>query len=639
MVVYLGASLAMSNESSDHAGRGAPSRIVVTSPSGLPVTAWSWRGRDGEPSHGVAVARMTLRASGDDWVRADMHEPLPPDSAELARTAVALGTVQDRLILGDADEGSLPGPIRHDAQVIIGAAGSSQATRLRGGLPTLLGTSTSGTQRIPFEIIALRWSLRRRQLVLDLCASLQWSGPAAPRLLLVIDDDTQLDGDEESTLTTPGRHAGQSAALPFQGSSGNAGSSGAAPHSEGASAQRRAATGLPFQEDDGAPIPVGSAPVATAYPGQTRTMFMAAHGPGARAAVPASPEPRQPAPLQPPQRIAAPVAFVAAALPPMPPTPVAIATPAPVAPPFRISAPPLRPFGAADASDRASTPKDGSGSTTAAASRAASQRPAAIDLLWFDPDAGERFRSVVAWRRLLREAESDPARAALADAESTANAEARRAAVEIMLAASPDSLASFRDKLTSALAPRGAFRAPLAMATARLVVAFDERATLAAYCAASRAQALADATFSETWKPCSELVAEDDPLIPIEDLLAAAASLRTAFAARPRPLSGMELDGRVEQALVARRRYKTVELMGTPWMRAALVAGDPAEGGDRIITYLPAPCAQQWPLASALAVRAIVELTPPQELVLDEPVAARILALARCAPAPTEKDV
>jgi hypothetical protein len=189
---------------------------------------------------------MTLRLLGDAWVRAEAQEALPADPAALLGVAVG-GELRTRAPIPDAD-GVVVGPLAHDAE-LVPADGSAGTTRLAGGRVTLLGTGPSGTHAAHFEIIGLR-SAARGHLVLDLRTSFRWAELDRTRLLLAIDDTSNID--EQGTLTTPGTPSG--AALPFHGQPKAAPSSHARPSGD-----------LPFAAT-GHSAPTVAAPPSSAPP-------------------------------------------------------------------------------------------------------------------------------------------------------------------------------------------------------------------------------------------------------------------------------------------------------------------------------------------------------------------------------------
>lgn len=538
-----------------------PQRLVVTSPSGLPVSGWAWFPLDGDADvDGVVLSRMTLRPSGDDWVRAEGQEPLDRGATDFSSPAG--GSAPRTLVMLPDSDTVVSGPIAHDAEVTSSAL-DARTTRLRGGRVTLIGTGPSGTHRTNLEIVALRRVGPLGHIALDLRASFRWPDARRMRFLIAIDDASHIE-DREGTLTTPGERPAE--ALPFRGS---------APSEP--TGRVSSTIGLPFQDEARRSAP------PTVGPGETRSM-------------PALGGSRGP-----------------------------LVTPLAVPPPPRVVVPAVHPESALEASNRASGEQVGAAAVGAPRAKAATAR--GVELLWFEPEVGDRLRAQPAWRKLLRDAESDERPHDELPSEPTASVESRRAVLEILRRAKPESASAWRGLLADAFVPRGAFRAPLTVGTGELAVVFEELATLRAHCAATKASVRSHPAFEPVWQECSALAAAADPLTPVVDLEEATASLRAAFA-ETGAFSLEELTARVEGALVARRCFKAVELHGDLHVRTRFTSRD----GASATVYLPADCAREWPLARALSVDVIVSVVPPQELGSGEPCAGYVVALARHAP-------
>lgn len=612
-----------------------PQRLVVTSPSGVPAAAWTMR-LDHEPiARTVVVARMTLRLEGDRWVRAPHQDPLPTEPGSLPTSPPATSTPLTQATLARASDVPRLGAVTHDATLILEpslTAAARRVTRLGGGLPTLLVAGGS-TQRLPLTLVPIRLGPALATLVLDMWTSFPAPAMGVARLVLAIDDDAAVEREEE-TLTTAGRAAGT--ALPFQSGAVQEEETSPAPPSP-----RSAAAGLPF--NDGATV--GRAP--SAAPGQKQTLFLAQQPIEALLATPetASPTAMTAMPPVTPPAFVAPPAPIGAPHAPAQPAPPA-ASPFRSAPPLSTALPatpsylvgtaaeatrglrpataPAAPNGVVDASNRASDPRppDLRGVTD----RDASAAQEAVDLVCFDPEVGPRLRGRPAWKRLLREAPSrapDPRDVA---EETTVDAEARSAAVEIILSGTPDPLGSWAEMLVRAAAPRGRFLPPLALGVARLRFDFDERAVLRAHCAAAKAHA-GDTALAEAIARGTALAADADPMIPLVDFQEALAQLRLAFAAKERAISVATLQQRAEQTLVAQRAWKLVELRGTERVRGRL-EGDLASPGALVTTYLSHDGARRLPIARSWSVRVVAELRGPEEVGHEgAELAASVLAL------------
>lgn len=555
--------------SAEHEDSGVSRLLAVSSPRGVPVWAWAWTRAGASDTEGLAVARVTLRALGGDWVLAETQEPLPADPGEIAQRIPAAEPL-GQVTLPD-DDSPVVARIAHDAEIL----GSSRG-RLRLGRVALLAAGDGPRQRTSFEIVAIRRAPQQRgRIVLDLRAALRWpatraGGALTPRFSLAIQTEGELT-DAIGTRTAPGGAA--ASALPFP----------SAPPDRPSGAGQRA------------PIDVSS-PAPVARPGQAHTLAMPAAGGlffgGRLAAEPLEPTPPRFAP-----------------------------TPPPVAPPERIDAALAAPRSAVEASDRVLDPQGGT------PRRAVAAPARALDLAWIAPGCCARVRSDPVWRGLLRDAE-EVAEIDELPAEATEEVDAKRALLAIARAEKATSPGAWAARLGEAFAEEGALRAPLVLARGELAFDFDRRARLEAYVAATRALAK-DERFAPTWKEAAELAREAGPFTPAEDLAEQTAALCVAFDEVARAFGRDELDRRVTHALAARRAFHTLEIGAAPHVRARMVAADGASG----VLYLPDAAARRLPPAPRLAATVFLALAPREEPTLADLAVGKVLAIARHAPA------
>lgn len=516
--------------STDKEDSGVSRLLAVSSPAGVPVWAWAWTRAGASDTEGVAVARVTLRALGGEWVLAETQEPLPANPGEIAQWTLPAER-RTQVVLPE-DESPVVAPIAPDAEIL----GSSRG-RLRLGRVSLLSVGEGPSKRARFEIVALRRAPQRGRILLDLRATLRWPvvlGGAAPtpRFALAIQSDGELT-DALGTSPAPGVVA--TSALPFPSSP---------------------------KDHPSTPGPLSplerSSPAPAARPGQAQTMSMpVAAGLFGGWSVAAPQEPGAP-------RFA-----------PAPP---------PIAPPERLDAVVAAPRSAAEASDRVLDPQLGTPQSPGV------EAPArALDLVWSAPGCSERVRADPSWRRLLREAE-EVAYADEVSAEPTAEVDAKRALITIARTEKPTPPGAWPVRLREAFAEEGALRTPLLLVRGELAFDFDRRARLEAYVAATRALHK-DERFAPVWKEAAELSREAGPFTPAEDLTEQTAALLVAFDDVARTFSHDELDRRVHQALSERRAFHALEIGGAPHARARIVTEDGSTGvlylPDTAVRQLP----------------------------------------------------
>lgn len=305
--------------------------------------------------------------------------------------------------------------------------------------------------------------------------------------------------------------------------------------------------------------------------------------------------------------------------------------PTPSAAPLRAAPDPVPPprlvpsmMSAFDASNRAA---DGPGIDGAVAAPAKPKHEEALALLWFDEAYAPALRRVEEWRKLLRKAEERADKSMDSSGESAASIEDTRDFTEVLRAGKPRAITSIETELRGWIGSSAGTKArPALLVRGALSVVFDERSTLRALVSAARPFAKLDTTFGERVAEAAAFASEADDLTPSGDLVAAARTLREAFASADRKVPPTHLEERATATLAARRAYKEVEIWGARFVPVLL-----AQTGDATAVrsgYLPKTAADRLPLVARVEVRAIVEVVP-SELPDDGDAAFRVRALAR----------
>ena len=271
---------------------------------------------------------------------------------------------------------------------------------------------------------------------------------------------------------------------------------------------------------------------------------------------------------------------------------------------------------------------------TAAAGAPAAAAPAArpiVELIWHDATKIPRLRQNAAWEPLLPPAPPADAEAKKAEADDPEAAEKRaraeRAGVLAVLAKARR--AGELDAVMAEVGDDGAGDPPLVAVAGELELPFDDGKMLEVLLGAAGSLAAGDKKLKEVVDLAAEVT--KTPLGASPEVAAGFVErVRDAWTKANRLLPADYLDVHARRILLDQRAYQRRVLADAEWIRALL-----SPPGDRsaIPAYLPASLARRLPLFSRFPARLVAEVVPQQDQYETHPLALRVLALARVAPA------
>lgn len=244
-----------------------------------------------------------------------------------------------------------------------------------------------------------------------------------------------------------------------------------------------------------------------------------------------------------------------------------------------------------------------------------------LDLLWFENDIlatiqhNPSMRGLLAakTRRTTREAEDERGGAERRREDST------RLDVLRVLGQSP---AAETGTLERAWGTSANGRPPLVVVRGDLVVRFDDRDALRA----TVGIAAPFASLDKGLEGATELatVVADNEWSSATSIEGALKRLREALGRASRELSPAVLDVAVQRALLERRRFRAVTLLGAEWLRTELTGSN-----KPVPLYLPAALRNELPILDRFPIRALAELRKRQDGSEQHDDALFVKALAR----------
>ena len=256
-----------------------------------------------------------------------------------------------------------------------------------------------------------------------------------------------------------------------------------------------------------------------------------------------------------------------------------------------------------------------------------------VDLIWFDPAALQRARSIPQLRPLFP-VEKKGAEAWLDEtASSPATQEQRERAAALRTLTRGRSLddAGLTQAMADAVTDEGAFTAPIAVITGELHFRFDELETLKATVVALTPLTSADKKLKELCDAASELLRSTWASSGAGVAEAMTGRLREAFAQQSRSLPASYLERTVDRTLLEQRRYQKRAVLGGEMIRALLFAGG---SSTPVPAYLPESISSRLPLFASFKASVLASVTAAQDQSEAHAAALHVIVLGRVLPVP-----
>ena len=214
-------------------------------------------------------------------------------------------------------------------------------------------------------------------------------------------------------------------------------------------------------------------------------------------------------------------------------------------------------------------------------------------------------------------------RQAFGTPESIQPGEARRSVVRIMTRNGADTTASMKSALDQAIDEDGVVHPPLALAHGELTMCFDEVETLRANMACVAPHLKGNEALNEEVDMARELLDRglaDSPDVATE----LTERIEQAYLA-DESIDKDKVQARIERMLLSRRAFQKRSLLGGTWIRTLLSQPQSAP----LPCYIPESFADDIPLFSRFAARAIGELHAQQDQYESNTMALRVISLGR----------
>ncbi|MEZ4299387.1 MAG: hypothetical protein R3B70_30835 [Polyangiaceae bacterium] len=346
---------------------------------------------------------------------------------------------------------------------------------------------------------------------------------------------------------------------------------------------------------------------------------------------PASSPQAQPAPQASFAQPAPPAPPVARPAPPAPPArpakPAPVASPPPVQMPAMMAPPPM------SSPTPAASPQAPSPAPRRQPSAAARDRTEALVLLWLDPAAVPRMRKKPAFRDILDALEEqDPDTELDASFDGfLADIDDQRAVFEILAKGDATDDEGLQRAMREALREDGKFVPPLVLLSGEIAFSFDELELL-------RATVITVGPLASAEEPLKAALDTARDFLSTPDLACSPAvaegmiqRIRDAFSQGRRVVPPGYLEAQTERMLLEQRRYQKRTVFGGPQLRGLVsLAGGPAP----VPAYIPAQAASKLPLYQRFRVRLLATAHVAEDQNETHPIALKVLAFARIAPAP-----
>ena len=259
--------------------------------------------------------------------------------------------------------------------------------------------------------------------------------------------------------------------------------------------------------------------------------------------------------------------------------------------------------------------------------------PEVVELVWLDPKFSLKIRKAPAWKKLLGEAKPRTSEddADLETSTERKEAKERRDVAWILKTGDAAGSQELDDALDRAM-DDGTFMPPLALLAGDFDLPFDELEALKASIAVAASFAPADKQLKEALEKIKE--ASDAPLVDRAAAEKLTARLGEVFGQSQRSLPEGYLASQAARLLLEERRYQKRTLLGQAWIRGLLtLPGATAP----VPAYLPDSLAQELPMFQRFRARLIAEARPSLDQYETQPIALRVVALARLVAPPRRR--
>lgn len=202
----------------------------------------------------------------------------------------------------------------------------------------------------------------------------------------------------------------------------------------------------------------------------------------------------------------------------------------------------------------------------------------------------------------------------------------RRNVFKVLARGEPATAAGIDEELAGSIRRDGTLEPPLVLLAGDLLFPFDELETLKATVTAVSPLTAGDKKLKEVVDTVNELL--KTPWLSRSGAVAEGqtARIKEAFGQGNRMVPASYLDSHTERILLEERHYQKRTVFGKVWIRSLYVS---ASSPDQFPAYLPDSLAKELPMFQRLKTRLIAEVHMQQDQYESNPIALRVVALAR----------
>jgi hypothetical protein len=202
----------------------------------------------------------------------------------------------------------------------------------------------------------------------------------------------------------------------------------------------------------------------------------------------------------------------------------------------------------------------------------------------------------------------------------------KRAIFKVIARGEPSSAAGVNQEVIDGIKKDGTLEPPLVLVAGELLFPFDELETLKATVTAVSPLVAGDKKLKEVVDTVNELL--KTPWLSRSGSVAEGLTgrIKEAFGQGNRMVPPSYLQEHTERMLLEERHYQKRTIFGQTWLRTLFT---PAFSQDPIPTYLPEALTKQLPMFQRLKTRLIAEVHMQQDQYETNPIALRVVALAR----------
>ena len=263
--------------------------------------------------------------------------------------------------------------------------------------------------------------------------------------------------------------------------------------------------------------------------------------------------------------------------------------------------------------------------------------PEPLELVFVDPKSPARIRKKAPWRQILEGARRDPPEPEPSDPVLPGQSLPPEDRADVFLILARGAVSDEEGviaALSEGVRADGKLAPPLVLVAGEMRFAFDELAAL-------KAMVTTATPFVGGDEPLKAAVDAAKDFLQTPGLLSTpavtevlTARIRETFGRSKRALPAGYLEAQTDRALLDQRHYQTRMFTGEPQVRALLHATGDARP---MLTYVPAFAGRLLPLFQRFPARLIAEALPSTDQYETQPLALRVLALARLVTPPARR--